>query len=370
MKHSLIRKYALIGMWLPVCLLASPLLPAIAQEAWTVDGKLLGKAKDGDFKKSEDASGIACDRSSGFPRLCLVADDETQGAQIVILKDGELVAGDFIKLMNAQHDGKPLELDAEGVAFDGGSFYVVGSHGRARHHNDPEEEAKNNAKAQATRRIFRITLDTSSVDMKNGKLVSQPAIKPSTDLIGILQRQPDLLSSFDRELDENGLTIEGVAVRDGRLYIGMRGPLLGTDAAVLSVPLSAVFENQQAPSKLHRLALETDTLGKPRGVRDITRYANGFLVLAGPLNDPPDDREIQPSDYSIYEWDGDGVLERVRHIPAFGKKIKPEALLPLDGDVQRGRILILFDGPKEGAPRPFEVTLKKIAPLSPTPGSK
>ena len=59
--------------------------------------------------KSPDASGIACDRSSGFPRLCLVADDETQGAQIVILKDEKLVAGDFIKLTNAQHDGKPLE---------------------------------------------------------------------------------------------------------------------------------------------------------------------------------------------------------------------------------------------------------------------
>ena len=362
MKHSSIRKFALIGMWIPLCLLASPPLPVSAQEVWKVDEKLLGKAKDGGFKKSEDASGIACDRSSGFPRLCLVADDETQGAQIVILKDEKLVAGDFIRLTNAQHDGKPLELDAEAVAFDGGSFYVVGSHGRARHVDDPSEEAKNNAKAEATRQIFRITLDTTSVDMKNGKLVSQPAIKRSTDLIGILQRQLDLSSSFDRELAENGLTIEGVAVREGRMYIGMRGPVLGTEAAVLSVPLSAIFEDQQASSKLHRLALETDTLGKPRGVRDIIRYASGFLVLAGPLNDPPDDREIQPSDYSIYEWDGAGVLERVRHIPAFGRKVKPEALLPLDGDRQRGRVLILFDGPEEGAPRPFEVTLKKIAP--------
>jgi hypothetical protein len=80
------------------------------------------------------------------------------------------------------------------------------------------------------------------------------------------------------------------------------------------------------------------------------------------LNDPPDNREIQPSDYTIYEWDGAAVLEPVRHVPAFGKKVKPEALLPLDGDGQQGRILILFDGPEEGAPRPFEVRLKKIAP--------
>jgi hypothetical protein len=142
-------KHALIGRWLPVCLClpAATLLPANAQDPWKVDGKLLGKAEGAsEFEKSEDVSGIACDRSSGFPRLCLVADDETQGAQIVILKDGELVAGDFIKLTDAQHAGKPLELDAEGVAFENGSFYVVGSHGRPRHNDDPKKER------QATRR--------------------------------------------------------------------------------------------------------------------------------------------------------------------------------------------------------------------------
>ena len=356
-------KHALIGGWLAVCLclLAVLLFPANAkdQSPWRVDGKLRGKAEGAsDFEKSKDVSGIACDRNSGYPRLCLVADDETQGAQIVVLKDGKLVAGDFIKLTGAQHASKPLELDAEGVAFENGSFYVAGSHGRPRHDNR-KKEAASNAKAEAARQIFRVTLDASSVDMKSGKLVSQPAIKQSTDLAGILQRQDDLRSSFDRALEDNGLTIEGIAIRDGRLYVGMRGPVLGTDAAVLSLPLSAVFDGQHAPSKLHKLRLGKDALGNPRGVRDIAGYANGFLVLAGPVNDPPKKRKIQPSDYSIYLWDGDGVLERVRHIPVYGKKVKPEALLPLDGDARRARVLILFDGPREGAPRPLEVELTK-----------
>lgn len=351
-------KHAFWCRWLPVwtCLLAVPMVSAHAKEPWKVDGKLLGKA---DFKKSEDVSGIACDRSSGFPRICLVADDETQGVQIVILKDGELAVGDFIKLTNAQYDGEPLELDAEGVAFESGSFYVVGSHGRPRHHNKPKKEAESNAKAQATRQIFRVTLDPSSVDMKSGKLVSKPAIKQSTDLAGILQRQDDLRYSFDRALEDDGLTIEGIAVRDGYLYVGMRGPVLDAHAAVLSVPLSAVFEGQPAPAKLHKLRLGKDTLDKPRGVRDITRYADGFLVLAGPVQDPPKKRKIKPSDYSIYIWDGDGELELVRHVPVYGKKVKPEALLPLDGDARRGRVLVLFDGPEEGAPRPLEIEPKK-----------
>jgi len=365
-------KHMLISRWLPVyvCLLAATLLPANAQDLppWKVAGKLLGKP-DGasDFKKSEDVSGIACNRSSGFPRLCILADDETQGAQIVILKDGELIAGDFVKLTDAQHANKPLELDAEGIAFENGSFYVIGSHGRPRHNDDPAKEAASNAKAQATRQIFRITLDTAGVDMQTGKLVSRPAIKPSTDLAGILQRQPDLSPSFDRALDDNGLTIEGIAVRDASLYVGMRGPVIGTDAAVLSMPLSAVFEGQPAPSTLHKLALEKDSLCASRGVRDMTAHANGFLVLAGPVNDPPDGREIQPGDYSIYLWDGKSGPERVMDLPAYGKKVKPEALLPLDGDAERVRVLLLFDGPKEGAPRSLEVPLKPMDPTRSRP---
>ena len=111
---------ALMGRWVVlhvcflVCCLTAGLYAAGAQDLapWKVHGKLLGKAAGSDFEKSEDVSGIACDRSSGFPRLCLVADDETQGAQIAVLRDGELIAGDFIKLTEAQHAGKPLELDA------------------------------------------------------------------------------------------------------------------------------------------------------------------------------------------------------------------------------------------------------------------
>src|ERR1700755_1228514 len=86
---------------------------AFAQDSkpWKVSGKLFGKPKnlDGsDSKKSEDVSGIACATTSGFPRVCLVADDETQGAQIVILEEGKLIAGDFVRLIDDSFADKPL----------------------------------------------------------------------------------------------------------------------------------------------------------------------------------------------------------------------------------------------------------------------
>lgn len=361
MPYASTSRWVVLHLCFLLCFLATGLYAAPAQELapWQVHGKLLGKASGpSDFEKSEDVSGIACDRHSGFPRLCLVADDETQGTQIVVLKDGELIAGDFIKLTEAQHAGKPLELDAEGVAFESGIFYVIGSHGRPRHNDDTKTEEKSNAKAKATRQIFSITIPASAVDMHTGKLLAQAEIQASAALAGLLQSQPEISPSYDRALEDNGLTIEGIAVRNNNLFIGMRGPVIGTSAAVLSVALSAVFDRQPARSELHKLALGKDALGKSRGVRDLARHADGFLVLAGPVNDPPAEKEIQSGDYSIYFWDGRNVLNKLADLKPYGKKAKPEALLPLDGDTERVRVLLMFDGPKEGSPTPLEIKFK------------
>src|SRR5262245_25014991 len=199
---------------------------AHAADTWKVHGKVFGKPKDSDrldYKKSENVSGLACATNASFPRICLIIDDESQGAQIVILNDGELTAGQFIRLIYDAYDDKLLELDAEGVAYSDGFFYVIGSHGRPRHEDD--SEAKNDAKAQASRRIIRIRFDIDAVDTKTGTLTSVE-IKPSSELSRLIKKQPDLAPWFGKTLDDNGLTIEGVAVRDGVLYAGMRGPIL------------------------------------------------------------------------------------------------------------------------------------------------
>ena len=119
-----IIKSALLALALPF--VAMSISSAFAQDngrKWDVKGDLVGK-KD---KVSEDLSGIACATASGFPRTCLVIDDELQSAQIVTLTDGALMAGRSISLINDTFDGKPMELDGEGVAYADGYFYVIGS---------------------------------------------------------------------------------------------------------------------------------------------------------------------------------------------------------------------------------------------------
>jgi hypothetical protein len=334
---------------------------AAAQDdkAWKVEGKIIGEPRNagGESKKSEDVSGLAC-AGGNFPRICIIADDETQGAQVVILRDGEMTAGDFIPLINDAHEGEPLEFDAEGVAYAGDSFYVIGSHGRPRREADARKEARNVARAEAARRVFRIHFAADSVDMGTGRIKTAPEIKSSTRLVELIRSDTDLSPWFDKALADNGLTIEGVAARDGRLFVGMRGPVLPDgNAAVLEVPLTAVFDGQPGNAVLHRLRLGNDTQGKGRGIRDLAAHKNGILVLAGPVNDPPEGYEIRKGDYTVMWWDGT-ISERLLDLKGYGKEVKPEAITPLDENGGKLRALVLFDGPDEGEPRPVSINMK------------
>src|ERR1700760_428844 len=98
---------------------------ASTYETWSVRGRLQGK----NGKKSKDVSGIDCVTAQGFPRAGLVIDDNMQEAQFVTVKDGEIVAGDMISLIDDSFEGEHLELDGESIAYADGFYYVIGSHG-------------------------------------------------------------------------------------------------------------------------------------------------------------------------------------------------------------------------------------------------
>ena len=144
-----------VGLFL-FAILAMAAPPTTAKEnSWKVDKLLEGE----DGKKSRDVSGIACTEAEGFPRSCLVIDDNRQHAQFVTVTDGELVAGKSIRLIDdtlkpKKKKPKPLELDGEGVAFSDGFYYVIGSHGRPRHISDKSKKeiaARKSASSQIVR---------------------------------------------------------------------------------------------------------------------------------------------------------------------------------------------------------------------------
>jgi hypothetical protein len=174
---------------------------ATADETWLVRGKLQGKSG----KKAENVSGIACATARGFPRGCLVIDDNMQEAQFVTVKDGEVVVGDMIPLIDNSFEGKRLELDGEGVAYADGYFYVIGSHGHPRdssHRLDPNKDAARiTAHIAASSQIVRFRSD--------GARATGP-VERTAKLREVIAQQPDLNSHRDQRLEKNGLTIEGI----------------------------------------------------------------------------------------------------------------------------------------------------------------
>jgi hypothetical protein len=331
-----------------VCVLPALLVDPAAgkDDSWEVDGKLIGKIskKTGKVKKSEDVSGIACTKQKDFPRTCLIIDDNLQDAQFVELKDGKLVAGDSINLINNKFKDDRLELDGEGVALSKGFFYVIGSHGHPRDSDEKLDPVKDRDEIKA-----RIAANSQIVRFraKDGK-DAKP--EPTSNLKKIIADEPALKGFVDRRLEENGVTIEGIAIKDdGTLFAGFRGPVLKGDegksrAVVLSAPLDALFDGGGAQHRVFRLPL-----GPGRGVRDLAAFEDGILTLAGPA-------ASDCGTYAIYSWDGASEnVELLSELEQFDPERKPEGLLPLDRNGKKLRVLILFDGDEEGAPTPAKI---------------
>jgi hypothetical protein len=335
-------RIAAIACVLPV-LLVGP-APGKDDASWKVKPDVTGK----DDEPSEDVSGIACTTSKGFPRSCLVIDDNLQKAQFVKLRDGRLVPGDTIKLIRNKFKKKKLELDGEGIAFSKGFYYVIGSHGHPRDSEkklDPvDDRDKIDARIKAGSQIVRFRA-------KDG---ADAKVEPTTNLKKIIATEPTLKDFVDQRLEKNGVTIEGIAIKDNTtLYAGFRGPVLEDEgksrAVVLSAPLDSLFDGGAAPHKLFRLPL-----GPGRGVRDLASFKGGILILAGPA-------ASEPGTYAIYWWDGKGEdVEPLAELTQFAPKRKPEALLPLDKSGTKLRVLIIFDSDENGAPTPVEVLMPSI----------
>lgn len=299
--------------------------------AWPVKHKLFGK----NGGKSEDVSGIACTTAQGFPRSCVVIDDNVQDAQFVTLTDGKLVAGAAVNLIGDEFKGEPLELDGEGVAFANGFYYVMGSHGHPRDTKHKLAAREIKARISASSQIIRFqTIDGEASEVER-----------TARLREIIAAEPLLARFMDRRLEKNGLTIEGIAIKDGLVLAGFRGPVLnGNRAVILSVGIDTLFGGSGSNHQLFRLPL-----GDGRGVRDLAVYEEKILILAGPAKDGP-------GTYAIYAWDAQGEnVKLLAELSAFDPKRKPEGLLPLDRTSSGLRVLILFDKDKEGAPTPVEI---------------
>ncbi len=181
-------------------------------------------------------------------------------------------------------------MSAEGAASDGQYFYVTGSHSAKR---------GNCASNPGTRHVLRFRLDPAT-----GRALGSPADGISGALVdyadtgrlwSIMQAQPELAPHVGERKclgseppdnaplieDQQGVNIEGPAVRNGRLYFGFHGPVLQGVAHVLAVDADALFDAKATRNP--KAALTRLALGQNGGIRDMIAVKTGFLLLAGTL---------------------------------------------------------------------------------------
>jgi uncharacterized protein DUF3616 len=322
-----------IALLLPVSpgLAEQPKLAPIA--TWTVTAN---------FEKNAEArtnlSGAACVPTTPPFTSCLIANDEKKYAQFFSIEGTNITPRAVIRLMDKDADGDP---DAEGVAYDNGYFYVVGSHGRTRHGDKANDSSYV---------VFRFPVDKNGVPPFKVSEDDVVGITSTTRLRDAIRNGDIIKEYYNRPLDENGVNIEGIAVKDGRLHLGLRGPSRDGHAFILSADVEAAFtKSENLDAKVKQLGL-----GKDAGIRDLAPVSDGLLVLSGPVNEQ---KSVEPA---IFHWDEKtGTLKKLGELQlptGLSGGAKAETLLVLhDRANEPWRVLVMFDGPANGAPTEYLV---------------
>ena len=339
---------ALCGGLAHAQLAAPPPSIAPAGKAWRSGAGFQFADKEKSTRRS--VSGIACAPGAARVPVCLVVFDEGMEARFAELGHGKLKPlGGGVRFAVS---GK--ELDAEGAATDGRYFYVTGSHAVKR------SDCRPNA---ASRHVLRFRRDPASGLALAGAAGSDvPAgYQQTTRLLDLISGDAQLRSSLDRGrcLGTGALDIEALAVRGGRLHVGLRGPTQAGHAFIASVDAEALFGTGDAALSVTRVPV-----GERRGLRDMAVAESGMLLLTGP------DDQVDSGDagWAIVLWNDRqqaGLpaesrtlatldLRRV-HRGACDKETKPEALALLQETATAYRVLVLSDGMCDGAPLVFDI---------------
>lgn len=274
--------------------------------------------------------------------------------------------------------GADAEVDVEGLAWDPPYLWITGSHSRKRRRPDPDDEWDDFADALAgvdvaenRYLLARIPLER---DPESGDLVPRRDCPDPRDssrtltaarlkgkgrdnaLMRALRRDPHLRKFIRLPGKDNGFDVEGLSAAGGRLFLGLRGPVLRGWAVVLEV-------RPDETDRPGRLKLARIGPGKRRyrkhfldldglGVREITHLGNELLVLAGPTMDVH-------APAAVFHWrgavaaEGDSVasgsrLRRLLELPhdVDGHGDHPEGMCRFRGDGVRGDgLLVVYDAP-------------------------
>jgi len=278
-------------------------------------------------------SGAACAPTTRPLRVCLMVNDEKKYAQFFSIKGRKISPKKLIRLSDADKDP-----DGEGAAYADGFFYVTGSHGRKRHSPSPNDSSY---------AIFRFPVDPATgvppFKISEDEVVG---IESTSRLRDAIRTGDHIKDFYDQPLGRGGVNIEGIAVKRGRMHLGLRAPSRDGKAFILSVDAAAAFSRDaDLKAKVRELALGTDT-----GIRDLAAVDDGILVLAGPTRE-------EPVPYAVWHWNEGRPPKRLGtlDLSRVPEGAKAEILLVLAEKPKSYRVLVMFDGVENGGPLSFKL---------------
>ena len=242
---------------------------------------------------------LGCDEGSALERLTIQGDAPKGGAcDHRAAEHLSIPIGNFLPLPN----GVEEEVDIEGIAYSDHYLWFIGSHSPKRKRPKPEETDKENHKRLRTVEFEHNRCTLGRIPLVDGTLAVQcphpqhpkqsltaaqlQRKKSGNQLTQVLAEDAHLGPFLEAGIPgkDNGFDVEGLAVVDDRLLIGLRGPVLRGWSVLLEI---AVKDDDPGWFKLKKLD------GKRRyrkyflnleglGIRDLCPWGDDLLILAGP----------------------------------------------------------------------------------------
>ncbi|GAB3232426.1 DUF3616 domain-containing protein [Hymenobacter seoulensis] len=325
---------------------------------------------------------VSCDERTTIERLRLTGPHEF--AQHCSYK-----VTDFLDLPSESTE----EIDIEGMGEGEHYLWLVGSHSLKR--KKPDADSKDvdkeiarlaEVKEEPNRYLLAripLLLNPKTGDYELHKTAPHPTdptrtlhaaqlrgTDDSNDLLDILADDPHLKPFLSIPGKDNGFDIEGLAAApDGRLFVGLRGPVLRGWAMVLEL---LPREDKHGRLRLDKLDGATEVYYKKHflalggmGVRELRQRGSDLLLLAGPTMDLdgtiavycwPDALRL-PQDSLI----GPDKLQRLFDVPhgsgPTSGQDKAEGMALLD----EHHVLLVFDSPTDARKAaPHEVTADSV----------
>ncbi|WP_319637542.1 DUF3616 domain-containing protein [Roseitranquillus sediminis] len=252
------------------------------------------------------------------------------------------------------------EMDIEGLDARDGWLWVVGSHSLKRGKAEGNSQAGLEALACIERdpnRAFlaRIPLvDTGDGPMpvrrdRDRRLAHIKLRKNKSVLRKWLRKDPHLAPFLDLPCKENGFDIEGIAARDLRGWMGLRGPVLRGLAVVLGFEMKLKGGRRLKARRIEGKRRYRKHLLPVRGqgVRDLALEGDDLILLTGPAM-------AGDGAAAIWRWRGGalatasglvagGDVEMIRELPYRGVEDHPEGIVRWDDSPW----MVVYDSPAQ-----------------------